>query len=324
MLPRLIETAAKERLPALAITDHGNMFGAIEFYVEAKKQGVMPIIGCEVYIAPGSRFEKSTHGVHEASFHLVLLAKDEEGYQNLMKLVTIANLEGFYYRPRIDKEVLSSHSKGLLGLSACLHGEIPNLILAGQIEKAVEVAGNLKEIFGPGNFYLELMDNMIAEQAKVNKALLEISQRLSIPVVATNDVHYLGKKEAYAHDVLLCIQTQTTLDDPNRLRFQTEEFYFKSPQEMKELFREVPQAIRETLKIVEKCSLELSFDRPLLPHFKPPEGKNREAFLRELCEEGLKRRYTQVTAILKERMEYELGIISKTGYTSYFLIAWDA
>lgn len=319
----LLDLAVAHRMPALAITDHGNMFGAIEFYQQAMAKGIKPIIGCEMYVAPDSRFEKSSHGIQEAAFHIVLLAKDEKGYKNLMKLVSIGYLEGFYYRPRIDKEVLQQHSKGLIGLTACLHGEASHLIESGQLEQAKRVAGEFNDIFGKGNFYFELMDNGIPEQRKVNKELINMSKTLGIDLVATNDVHYLKKEHARAHEVLLCIQTQTTLDDPNRMRMQTDEFYFKSAEQMKRSFSEIPEAIENTIKIAEKCNLELDFKRTYLPHYIAPEGKNREEYLVELCEEGLRQKYGEITDGVRERFQHELNLIQKLGYTSYFLITRD-
>lgn len=320
----LLNLASNLHLPALAITDHGNLFGAIEFYQTACAYGVKPIIGCEVYVAPDSRLEKSSQGIQESSYHLILLAKDEQGYKNLMKLVSIGFLEGFYYRPRIDKQVLSRYSAGLIGLTACLHGEIPQLIASGKAEKAQQLAGQFNEIFGQGNFYLEIQDNKIKEQNTTNRALIELSKKLSLPIVATNDVHYLNRSDAHAHDALLCIQTQTFLANTDRLKFSTDEFYFKSAQEMKELFRQLPEAITNTVAIAEKCNVELDFTKTYLPHYKPPEGKTREEFLCQLAQEGLRKRYkenTDKTAV--ERLNRELEIIKNSGYISYFLIAWD-
>ena len=320
----LLNLAKNLRLPALAVTDHGNLFGAIEFYQQCLASGVKPIIGCEVYVAPQSRFEKSTYGIQETAYHLILLAKDEQGYGNLMRLVSIGYLEGFYYKPRIDKEALRRHSRGLIGLSACLQGEIPRLILSGQIQKAEELSGQFNDIFGQENFYLELQDNGIAEQKTVNRALMQLSKKLSIPVVATNDVHYLNKSDAHSHDALLCIQTQTVLSNPQRLKFSTDEFYFKSPRQMKDLFDEVPVALTNTLSIAEKCNVELDFTKTHLPHYKPPQGQTREAFMRQLCEQGLKKRCRdKIDRAAAERLNHELEIIKNSGYISYFLIAWD-
>ncbi len=322
-IPRLFEAVEKERMPAIAITDHGNMFGAIEFYQQALAHGIKPIIGSEVYVAPESRFEKSSLGIQEASFHLILLAKDSEGYKNLMKLVSAGYLEGFYYRPRIDKDILQKHHKGLVCLSACLKGEIQHLITNGQLEQAKATAGFFKELFGK-DFYLEVQDNLIPEQERANRTLLEMSKELDIPVVATNDVHYLKKEHAAAHEALMALQTQTTLDDPNRMKLQTDEFYLKNSDEMKRKFgTECPDAIKNTIEIAERCNLELDFKKTHLPHYRPPDGKTREEYMRELVEEGLKKRYPVSSNELRERVEHELKIIEKSGFTSYFLIAWD-
>ncbi len=322
-IPYLIGLAREYKMPAVAITDHGNMFGAIEFYTEAMKHGVKPIIGCEIYVAPGSRFDKSSQGIQEASYHLILLAKDETGYRNLMKLVSLGYLEGFYYRPRVDKELLSQYSEGLIAQSACLHGEIPRLLVKNQYNEAKAVASQYKDIFGTGNFYLELQKNLIPEQDTANAGLIRLSKEIDLPLVATADVHYIAKKDARAHEALLCIQTQTTLDDPNHMKFQTDEFYFRSPDEMKEFFAEAPQAINSTVEIAEKCNLELEFNKTHLPHFTPPEGKTREQYLKELVENGLKKRYEVTDKEIHDRVEHELKIIKEAGFTSYFLIAWD-
>ncbi|HRZ67370.1 MAG TPA: DNA polymerase III subunit alpha, partial [Candidatus Omnitrophota bacterium] len=322
-IPELIALAKEYRMPAVALTDHGNMFGAIEFYIEAMKNGIKPIIGCEIYVAPGSRLDKSASAGEESAYHLILLSKDEEGYRNLMKLVSAGYLEGFYYKPRVDKELLARYSKGLIAQSACLQGEIPYLIVKGKYEEAKVVAGQYKDIFGPGNFYLELQKNLIPEQETANAGLLKLSKELDIPLVATGDVHYLRKRSSRAHEGLLCIQTQTTLSDPDHMRFSTDEFYFKSPEEFKELFSDVPQAISNTIEIAEKCNLELDFNKTHLPQFTPPEGRSREEYLKDLVEEGLKIRYAQVDKTIRDRVDHELNIIKKTGFTSYFLIAWD-
>ncbi len=322
-IPELIALAKEYRMPAVALTDHGNMFGAIEFYIEAMKNGIKPIIGCEVYVAPGSRLDKSASANEESAYHLILLSKDEEGYRNLMKLVSAGYLEGFYYKPRVDKELLARYSKGLIAQSACLQGEIPYLIVRGKYEEAKVVAGQYKDIFGPGNFYLELQKNLIPEQETANAGLLKLSKELDIPLVATGDVHYLRKRSSRAHEGLLCIQTQTTLSDPDHMKFSTDEFYFKSSEEFKELFSDVPQAISNTIEIAEKCNLELDFNKTHLPQFTPPEGRSREEYLKDLVEEGLRKRYAQVDKTIRDRVDHELNIIKKTGFTSYFLIAWD-
>jgi len=322
-IPELLKLARQYNMDSLAITDHGNLFGALDFYLEAQKAGIKPIIGCEVYIAPTSRLEKNSTGIDEASYHFILLVEDEKGYQNLMKLVSIGYLEGFYYRPRIDKEVLSQYHEGLIGLSACLKGEIPVLLQQGRFNEALKVADDFLNILGKQNFYLELQENFIPEQKVVNEGLIKISRQLNIPLVATNDVHYLLKEDAPSHEALLCIQTQTTLNDPGRLRFQTDEFYFKSPQAMKELFKDLPKAITNTLEVASRCNLELDFSQLHLPKYDPPDNKTKEEFLRQLCEEGLKKRFKEITPQLRQRLEQELETINKMHFTSYFLIVWD-
>jgi len=322
-IPETLSLAKYYKMNSLAITDHGNMFGAIEFYLEAQRAGIKPIIGSEVYVAPASRLEKNSSGISEASYHLILLAKDETGYQNLMKLVSVGYLEGFYYRPRIDKEALSRLSAGLIGLSACLKGEIPVLLRERRFNDALKCADTYLNILGKGNFYLELQSNGIPEQDIVNQGLIKIAKELHIPLVATNDVHYLSRDRAASHEALLCIQTQTTLDDPNRMRFQTDEFYFKSPQEMQELFKDVPEAVTNTLEIAGRCNLELDFSKVHLPKYEPPAGKTKEEFLGQLCEEGLKERFEVITPAVTKRLEHEMKIIIDTGFLSYFLIVWD-
>ncbi len=322
-IPEILNLANQHKMDSLAITDHGNMFGAIDFYLEAQKCGIKPIIGCEVYVAPGSRLDKTSVGIDEASYHLILLARDETGYQNLMKLVSIGYLEGFYYRPRIDKEILAQLSGGLIGLTACLKGEVPVLLQQKRFNDALKVADTYLNIFGKGNFYLEVQGNSIPEQKIVNDGLVKISKELNIGLAATNDVHYLTRDRASSHEALLCIQTQTTLDDPNRMRFQTDEFYFTSPQEMKELFKELPEAIANTVEIAKRCNLELDFSKIHLPKYEPPQGQSKEEFLKQLCEAGLKERYGNITPFITERLEHELKIIKGTGFVSYFLIVWD-
>ena len=322
-IPDLLSLANKYNMDSLAITDHGNMFGAIEFYLEAQKAGIKPIIGCEVYVAPASRLDKASQGIDEAAYHLILLARNEEGYVNLMKLVSAGYIEGFYYRPRIDKELLAQHSKGLIGLSACLKGEIPVLLQSNRFNDALKSADDYAHILGKENFYLELQENLIPEQKTANQGLIKISKELALPLTATNDVHYLSRDHARAHEALLCVQTQTTLQDPNRMRLQTDEFYFKSPQEMRELFKEVPQALLTTLDIAGRCNLELDFSKVHLPRYDLPGDKSKEEFLRDLCLEGAKRRFSEITPQIKERLEHELKIIKQMGFVSYFLIVWD-
>jgi len=310
-------------MDSLAITDHGNMFGAIDFYLEAQKAGIKPIIGCEVYVAPKSRLDKGGSGIEDAANHLILLARDESGYQNLIKLVSIGYLEGFYYRPRIDKEVLSLHAQGLIGLSACLKGEVAWLIQQKRFNDALKAADSYQNILGKGNFYLELQANSIPEQKVVNDALIKISKELGIPLVATNDVHYPTKDKAEAHEALLCIQTQATLDDPKHMRFQTDEFYFRSPEEMKEVFRHCPEAIKNTIEIAQRCNLELDFKQMHLPKYSPPGDKNKEEFLHELCEKGMVEKGLKNNPEAETSLKHELKIIKDMGFISYFLIVWD-
>ncbi|MGE5307602.1 MAG: DNA polymerase III subunit alpha [Deltaproteobacteria bacterium] len=321
-IKEILELANKYRMDSLAITDHGNMFGVIDFYMAAQKAGIKPVIGSEVYMAPKNRKDRNTGG-EEAAFHLILLARDETGYQNLMKLVSIGYLEGFYYKPRIDKETLAKYSAGLIGLSACLKGEVPWLLRQGQFNEALKTADVYRSILGKDNFYLEVQENRIPEQTEVNKGLVKLAKELSLPLVATNDVHYPTRERARAHDALLCIQTQTTLDDENRMRLQTDEFYFKSPQEMKDLFKELPEAVANTVVIADRCNLELDFSKHHLPVYEPPCGKGKEEYFRELCETGLKERYGQVTPQLRGRMELEFKTIKTMGFISYFLVVWD-
>ena len=323
LIKKLVDIARQMKMPACAMTDHGNMFGAIEFYQTCMQNGVKPIIGCEVYIAPNSRLDRTVYSGGGSSNHLILLAKDEAGYRNLMKLVSIGYLEGFYYKPRIDKEALARHSEGLIALSSCLKSEFAKLALDGKEDKIKQLAGQYQEILGKDNFYFELQDNDILEQKKVSSVLIKSGKALGIPIVATNDVHYLTKDSAKAHEALLCIQTQTTLDDPKRMRLQTDQFYFKSPQEMKALFRETPDAITNTIRIAEKCNLELDFSKTFLPHYSPPAGITREKYLSDLCEKGLKERYPSVTEDILDRLKHELTVIDKAGYNSYFLITRD-
>ncbi|MBL7070264.1 MAG: DNA polymerase III subunit alpha [Candidatus Omnitrophica bacterium] len=319
----ILSLARQYKMDSLAITDHGNMFGAIEFYLEARKAGIKPIIGCEVYVAPKGRLEKTGSGIDDAAYHLILLARDETGYHNLMKLVSIGYLEGFYYRPRIDKEVLSSHRDGLIGLSACLKGEIPQMLQQRRFNDALKSADEYMHILGKDNFYLEIQANGIPEQIAVNDGLVKISNELRLPLVATNDVHYLNRDDARSQEALLCIQTQSTLDDPNHMRFQTDEFYFKSPEQMKALFGQYHEALKNSLEIAGRCNLELDFSKIHLPKFEPPKGKSKDGFLKELCEQGLSKRYEKIEDHIRERLDHELSMIKEMGFTSYFLIVYD-
>ena len=331
-LDELFKKAHKYKMPALAITDHGNMFGTIEFYQEAYKSGIKPIIGCEVYVAPGSRWEKDSGGIKDTSHHLILLAKNHIGYKNLIFLVSKGYLEGFYYRPRIDKELLRNHNEGLIALSSCLHGEIATYILNNSKEKALTAAEEYSSIFDDRRFYLELQENKIPEQREVNKVLIEIGKKLSLPLVATNDCHYLNKEEVRAHEILLCLQTGKKLSSPDRMKFSTDEFYFKSPQEMIELFSYAPEAIKNTVEIAERCNLKIVFDEIRFPKFQAPEDINLNDYLENLAKEGLQERlqhyinredFSEFSAIYKRRLEEELKIIKSTGFTNYFLTVAD-
>lgn len=321
----LVKRACELRFPALALTDYGNMFGAIEFYQEAMKQGIKPILGMEAFVAPGSRFEKSAHGLKEASFHLTLLVKDETGYRNLMKLASMAYLEGFYYRPRVDKEILKRHHEGLIALSGGLRGEIPHYIQNFQREEALKVIRGYQEIFGADNFYLELFDHAIDSEKEVLQVLLELSKELKVPVAATNSSHYIYASDYEAHDALLCIGTGTTIEQENRPRFPTDQFYLKSVQEMTDLFKEFPEALENTVRIAERCNLELDFSKTHLPKFTPPKGVTPEDYMAGLCREGLKERFAgqPVAEEYEKRLDYELAMITRMKYVSYFLIVWD-
>ncbi len=320
----VVEKAAELGMPAVAITDHGTMYGVIDFYKAARSKGIKPLIGCEVYVAPKSRFRKEKNN-ENLYYHLVLLAKNQEGYRNLVKVVSAGYLEGFYYKPRVDKELLSQHSEGLIALSACLAGEIPALLLQGDEKQAREAALWYRETFGEGNFYLELQDQGIAEQKELNRKLFQLGRETGIPLVATNDVHYLEREDAEAHDVLLCIQTGKNVDDPKRLKFDGEGFYFKSEEEMRSAFAEFPPEVLENTGIIaDKINLEFEFDKRYLPLYDiPPSYATPEEYLRALCREGLAKRYDQITPEIQERLDYELGVIEQMGFAGYFLIVWD-
>ncbi|HEU0040694.1 MAG TPA: PHP domain-containing protein, partial [Verrucomicrobiae bacterium] len=294
-LDRLVYRAHELKFPALAITDHGAMHGVIDFYQLAREKGIKPIIGCEVYVAPGSRLEKkTTSGGRDVYHHLGLLAKDEAGYQNLIKLVTAAHLEGYYYKPRIDKELLTAHKEGLIALSGCLASEVPEWIVKDQAPKARDAVDWFKQTLGAENFYLELQNHGIPEQAKVNQHLIAWAKEFGLKLVATNDVHYIEKKHSHAHDCLVCIGTQSLLSDPKRMsaNYVPEQFYLRSAEEMKARFAEVPEAVANTLEVAEKCNLEIEFGKLHYPVFHPPEHFTREGYLREWLAEGLQRRYT--------------------------------
>ncbi|RJQ14652.1 MAG: DNA polymerase III subunit alpha [Nitrospiraceae bacterium] len=321
----LIAKALEYKLAAIAMTDHGSLFGAVEFYKKVSKAGLKPIIGCEVYIAPKSRFDKGgSSDSTESSFHLILLCKDINGYKNLTRLVSKAYLEGFYYKPRIDKDILSQHSGGLIGLSSCLKGEIPRSLSNGLIDKAREAALEYRRILGAENFFLEVQANGLAEQDKINKMLIELSRDTHIPLVATNDCHYLTREDAKAQDVLLCIQTGKTLNDTDRMRFSTDSLYFKSPEEMREAFKDIPEALSNTRVIAEKCNLDFTFNKFRLPKYEVPEGETVNNYLRKLAEAGLRKKIGgSIPDHYMERFTSELAMIEKMGFSSYFLIVWD-
>ncbi len=323
LLEALVDKAARLKLPALAITDHGNMFGAVRFYNLCVKKGVKPILGCEFYLTPKSRFDRDSGPDKEKNYHLILLAKNSTGYRNLIKLVSLAHIEGFYYKPRIDRELLAKYSQGLLASSACLQGEVASLISEGNIPAAYKAADDYLHIFGQGNFYLEIMQNGLKEQERVNSSLTKMSRELSIPLLATNDIHYLEREQAFAHEALLAIQTQTTLADPNRFRFGSESFYFRSPDEMKKIFSDTPEAVKNTLEVTQKCNLTLDFSQIHLPHFPLPPGEKDFDFLKKQCNQNFRQRYSGQNQKAKERLDYELKIIKETGFSSYFLIIWD-
>lgn len=310
-------------MDSAAITDHGVMYGVIDFYKEAKAQGIRPILGCEVYVAPGSRFDKEASGGEDRYYHLVLLAENNEGYQNLMKIVSTGFTEGFYYRPRVDKETLRKHHQGIIALSACLAGEVQREIMKGQYDKACQAAKEYEEIFGRGNFFLELQDHGIPEQKQVNQALLRMSRELDMELVATNDVHYTYEEDVKPHDILLCLQTGKRLADEDRMRYEGGQYYVKSPQEMAALFPYAPKALENTQKIADRCRVEIEFGVTKLPKFDVPEGYTSWEYLNELCSRGLKERYPEDDGTLKEQLTYELSIIQKMGYVDYFLIVWD-
>ncbi len=308
-------------MDAVAVTDHGVMYGAVEFYKAAHKHGVKPIMGCEVYVAPRSRFDKAGRADKEYA-HLILLVKNEEGYQNLIKLVSLAFTEGYYYKPRIDYDLLEKYSKGLVCLSACLAGDIPQYLLNGNYDEAKSLAQRLKNMF-PGDFYIEIQDHNIPEQRQILPLLIKLARELQLPLVATNDVHYIKKEDAEMHDVLLCIQTGKTLEDPERMRFSTEEFYLKTEEEMYDIFSNVPESLENTVKIAEKCNFDFEFGNIHIPYYEVPDGLTAAEYLYKLGMEGLNKKYPQLTDEIKERFEYEYNMIKRMGYVEYYLIVWD-
>jgi len=318
-IPQLVSRAKELGMDSLAITDHGAMYGVIEFYRSAREAGIKPIIGCEVYLAPGNRFGRDA--ADRNHYHLILLARNRTGYQNLLQLVTKAHLEGFYYRPRADKELLEQYHEGLIALSSCLVGEIPRLILDGRLQDARQAAKWYQQVFG--DFYLEIQRQPIAELEQVNHVLIAMSQELGIPLVATNDVHYIRREDAQAHDLLLCIGTNSSIHDEKRMKMASDTLHLRSLEEMAELFRDIPQALDNTERIAEMCDLTLEFGRLHLPEIELPPGKTADDFLATLCYENLPRYYPQPTEEIKQRLDYELEVIKKTQFANYFLVVWD-
>jgi len=328
----VLDLAKKYRMEAIAITDHGNMFGAIEFYQTAIRSGIKPILGCEVYVAPGSRFDKKTVEGGDGAYHLTLLVKNKIGYYNLIKLVSLGYIEGFYYKPRVDKDLLRQFHEGLIALSGCVKGEISIHASRGEMRKAIEAAEEYLRIFDQSNFYIEIQNNGVQNQKLINEKLIEIGRRLSIPIVATNDCHYLRKEDAKAHEVLLCLQTGKILSDKDRMKFPSEEFYFKSPKEMEDLFPEIPEALTQTKEIAARCNLELKFEEKHIPRVEVPSGETLESYLEKLARLGLEKRlkliegrrdFKEREKLYWKRLSEELKIIQSMGYSGYFLIVWD-
>ena len=342
-IKQVISRAKELGMESIAITDHGVMYGCADFYKEAKAQGIKPILGCEVYVVPKSMKIKSVDSDNK-TYHLVLLVKNEKGYENLMKIVSVASIEGFYYKPRVDREFLKEHSEGLIALSACLGGEVQKAILANNIEKAREAALFYKETFKDG-FYLEIQNHGMDEQRKVNEENIKLAKELDIPLIATNDVHYIYQEDSKAHDILMCIQTGKTVDDTNRRRYPSDQFYLKSPDEMWDMFDYIPEALENTMKIADECNYDYEFHVSKLPKYQLPEGEDDPyEYLLKNCFSGLVERYdvfesfkgdfnyreviefsktNEEAKVLVDRLLYETGVIKQMGYVDYFLIVWD-
>jgi len=325
-LDKLISRVKDLGMTACAITDHGSMFGVVDFYKKCKSAGIKPIIGCEVYLAPRD-MESKDSTLDKYSSHLILLAENNQGYKNLIKIVSDAYVDGFYYKPRTDKDHLRKYSEGIICLSACLNGEIPKAILARNFDRARSLAQEYIDIFGKDNFFLEVQDHKLAEDKEVNAGLLKLSKDMDIPLVATNDAHYVYREDAKIQDVLMCIQMQKTLDDPSRMKFPNDEFYIKSREEMEGLFTFAPQAIDNTLEIAERCNVEFDFDSYHIPTFDVPQGYTALTYLQHICNQGLVERYGDedgnVDQVLRDRLNYEIEVIANMGYIEYFLIVWD-
>ncbi len=310
-------------MDSAAITDHGVMYGVIDFYREAKKAGINPVLGCEVYVAPGSRFDREITGGDDRYYHLVLLAENNTGYANLMKIVSKGFVDGYYYKPRVDKELLRQYHEGIIALSACLAGEVQRYLARGMYEDAKEKALEYQDIFGRGNYFLELQDHGIPEQRLVNQRLLQMSEELGIELAATNDVHYTYAEDEKPHDILLCIQTGKKLADENRMRYEGGQYYVKSQEEMAALFPYARQAVENTQKIADRCHVEIEFGVTKLPRYDVPDGMTSWEYLNKLCWEGLEQRYGEGADENRERLKYELDTIRNMGYVDYFLIVWD-
>ena len=320
----LVARAKELGMDSLAITDHGVMYGVIDFYKAAKAAGIKPILGCEVYVAPGSRFDRETVRGEDRYYHLILLAENHTGYQNLMKIVTKGFVDGFYYKPRVDYEILRQYHEGIICLSACLAGEVQRFMERGQYAQGKEAALRYLEIFGEGNYFLELQDHGIPAQKTVNQALVKLGREIGVPLVATNDIHYINAEDAAAHDILLCIQTNKKVTDENRMRYEGGQYYLKSEEEMRTLFSYAPEALENTYRIAQRCSVEIEFGVTKLPLFTVPDGYDSWSYLNHLCDEGLAKRYpSDPDGSLRERLDYELGVIRNMGYVDYFLIVWD-
>src|SRR6059036_2952902 len=324
-LEKLVDRAKDLKFPAIALTDHGNLFGGIDFYLAAQKAGIKPILGCEVYVAPGKHTERgSQDGGYEGANHLTVLVRDLAGYKNLIKLVSRAYLDGFYYKPRVDRELLARHADGLLVLSGFLNSEVSRALSAGDVDKARQTAGCYQEVFGRDHYYMEVQAHGLPEQVRVTADTLQIAKAIGAPVVGTNDSHYLEAGHGRAHEALLCIQTGSTLADPDRWKFSTEEFYVKSAEEMALVFAELPEACRNTLAVAERCNLTLDFGNFHLPKYVVPDGHTLDSYLRELASAGLRRRYGPTPGdAVEARLNHELAVIEKMGFAGYFLVVWD-
>ncbi len=319
----VMAAAAADGQPAIGITDHGNMYGVLDFYAAAKKAGIRPIIGMEGYFVAGSRHDRPRRADHEI-FHLTLLSETTKGYENLIKVSSAAYLDGFFYKPRLDFELLETHREGLIATSGCLGGLVCQRLLQGDVTGATEAAARFQEILGKDNFLVELQDHGLPEQHQTNPQLIEIAKRIGAPLLATNDSHYVHRHDAESHDALLCVQTGATRDDPNRFKFDAEEFYLKSSAEMRSLFSDVPEACDNTLWIAERANVDIEFGKAVLPSFPCPAGHTEDSYLRELTEAGARARYGDpLPAEVQERIDYELGVISEMGFSAYFLVVWD-